>query len=125
MWLWIRSIKHTNVALEMSFIHSFPEHCVAAVTMLEAALQSKWNNHDIIIIYYVRLWIAMIYLLPGASLECLQIDKWTSPIVPELMFTAGMTLIRREAATDREKRRRPKWRVCFELCSPAPVITIV
>lgn len=64
-------------------------------------------------------------MLPGASLECLQIDAWTSPIVPELMFMAGMTLIRHKAATDREKRRRPKWRVCFELCSPAPVITIV
>lgn len=89
---------------------------------------SKWNNHNIIIMYYVRLWIFIIYLLgmlPGASLECLQIDAWTSPIVPELMFMAGMTLIRRKAATDREKRRRPKWRVCFELCSQAPVITIV
>lgn len=96
--------------------------------MLEAGLQSKWNNHDIIIMYYVRLWIVMIYLLgmlPGASLECLQIDERTAPIIPELMFTAGMTLIRREAANDREKRRRPKWRVCFELCSPALVIRII
>lgn len=63
----------------------------------------------------------MIHLLgmfPGASLECLQIDEQTSPIVPEL------TLIGRKAATEREKRRLPNWRVCFELCSPAPVIGI-
>lgn len=123
----------SNIPMQYQRCHSFiPSfiHSLRTVSQRSPCQSqvSKWNNHNIIIMYYVRLWIFIIYLLgmlPGASLECLQIDAWTSPIVPELMFMAGMTLIRRKAATDREKRRRPKWRVCFELCSQAPVITIV